>query len=66
MLIHLRCIIAIVLYVIVSTDAINCKGCVPLDIFTFDKVSRPAKCFESSALDEYRNMGICVCVVMVL
>jgi len=38
MLIHLKCIIAIVLYVIVSTDAINCKGCVPLDIFTFDKI----------------------------
>lgn len=35
---HLKCIIAIVLYVIVSTDAINCKGCVPLDIFTFDKI----------------------------
>jgi len=27
-----------VLYVIVSADAINCKGCVPLDIFTFDKI----------------------------
>jgi len=38
MLIHLKCIIALVLYVIVSTDAINCKGCVPLDIFTFDKI----------------------------
>jgi len=35
---HLKCIIAIVLYAIVSTDAINCKGCVPLDIFTFDKI----------------------------
>jgi len=35
---HLKCIVAIVLHVIVSTDAINCKGCVPLDIFTFDKI----------------------------
>jgi len=35
---HLKCIIAIVLHVIVYTDAINCKGCVPLDIFTFDKI----------------------------
>jgi endoplasmic reticulum protein 29 len=35
---RLKCIIAIVLHVIVSTDAINCKGCVPLDIFTFDKI----------------------------
>lgn len=35
---HLKCFIAIVLHVIVSADAINCKGCVPLDIFTFDKI----------------------------
>lgn len=35
---HLKCIIAIILHVIVSADAINCKGCVPLDIFTFDKI----------------------------
>jgi hypothetical protein len=30
--------IVVLFYVIISTDAINCKGCVPLDIFTFDKV----------------------------
>ncbi|PNF20912.1 hypothetical protein B7P43_G11186 [Cryptotermes secundus] len=30
--------IVVLLYLIMSTDAINCKGCVPLDIFTFDKV----------------------------
>jgi hypothetical protein len=38
MLVYLKYVIVVVLYLIVSIDAINCKGCVPLDIFTFDKV----------------------------
>jgi hypothetical protein len=69
MLMHLKCIIATVLYVIVSTDAINCKGCVPLDIFTFDKVC----CYTADRQNvlnqvSLMNTEICVyvCMVMVL
>jgi hypothetical protein len=35
---NVQYIVVVVLYLIISVDAINCKGCVPLDIFTFDKV----------------------------
>jgi hypothetical protein len=56
MLMNLQYIIVVVLYLILSIDAINCKGCVPLDTFTFDKVGFcPAYQYLDVCLLTYSN-----------
>jgi hypothetical protein len=59
---NLQYIIVGVLYLILSTDAINCKGCVPLDIFTFDKVCPTGICVL--ALISLRKTAVVVVVVI--